>query len=108
MGRVDGGVVFYFVLQLIDKRCSNFWETIRIQPSNANLPPTMFCACLSCNLNIDSQTAISVAVVSKPGQSSETGHENLPIPQKQDQSFTTNPAPRTSEPLFTVPATRGI
>lgn len=40
--------------------------------------------------NTDSITVNSVAVVSKPA--------------KAHQSFTTNPAPTTSLPLFTVPA----
>jgi hypothetical protein len=46
------------------------------------------------SLKIPSKTLISVEVVS--------------IPQKADQSLTTIPAPITSLPLLTVPATRGI
>lgn len=45
------------------------------------------------SLKMPSTTLISVEVVS--------------MPQKADQSFTTMPAPITSLPLFTVPATRG-
>jgi len=45
------------------------------------------------NLNIPSTTLISVDVVS--------------IPQNALQSFTTSPAPITSLPRFTVPATKG-
>ena len=47
-----------------------------------------------CSLNIPSTTEISVEVVS--------------IPQKAVQSFTTKPAPSTSLPRLTVPATNGI
>ena len=47
----------------------------------------------SFNLKTDSMTEISVEVVS--------------CPQKAVQSLTTIPAPITSEPLFTVPATNG-
>ena len=46
-----------------------------------------------CNLKIPSITEISVEVVSSP--------------QKALQSFTTSPAPMTSDPLLTVPATSG-
>lgn len=47
----------------------------------------------SFKLNIDSITEISVLVVFNP--------------QNADQSLTTNPAPITSLPLLTVPATIG-
>ena len=50
--------------------------------------------CPSFSLNTDSITEISVDVVS--------------CPTKAAQSLTTTPAPITSEPRFTVPATRGI
>jgi hypothetical protein len=46
-----------------------------------------------CSLKIPSITDISVEVVSRP--------------QKALQSLTTKPAPITSDPLFTVPATKG-
>ena len=55
---------------------------------------TMLLGWLSLSLNTDSITDSSVAVVSKP--------------QKADQSFATMPAPMTSLPLLTVPATSGI
>ena len=46
------------------------------------------------NLKMASMTETSVEVVSRP--------------QKADQSFATIPLATTSEPLFTVPAQRGI
>lgn len=55
---------------------------------------TMFVGPCSFSLKIDSTTLISVDVVSSP--------------QNADQSFATIPAPSTSDPRFTVPATRGI
>lgn len=55
---------------------------------------TMFDGPCSFNLKIDSTTLISVDVVSSP--------------QNADQSFATIPAPNTSDPRFTVPATSGI
>jgi hypothetical protein len=54
---------------------------------------TMLLGCASRSLNTLSSTLSSVAVVSRP--------------QKAAQSFTTMPAPTTSLPRFTVPATRG-
>lgn len=48
----------------------------------------------SLSLKMDSTTLISVDVVSSP--------------QNAVQSFATTPAPRTSDPRFTVPATNGI
>lgn len=49
---------------------------------------------LSLNLNIASMTDNSVDVVSSP--------------QNADQSFATSPEATTSDPLFTVPAHKGI
>lgn len=48
----------------------------------------------SLSLKMDSTTLISVDVVSSP--------------QNAVQSFATTPAPSTSDPRFTVPATNGI
>ena len=48
----------------------------------------------SLSLKIDSTTLISVDVVSSP--------------QNAVQSFATTPAPSTSDPRLTVPATKGI
>lgn len=61
--------------------------------SVARISFTMFIGCASRSLNTDSMTDISVAVVSRP--------------QKALQSFTTRPAPITSEPRLMVPATNG-
>lgn len=55
---------------------------------------TMFEGPCSFNLKMDSTTLISVDVVSSP--------------QNAVQSFATTPAPKTSDPRFTVPATSGI
>lgn len=57
------------------------------------MSPTIFEGLASWSLKILSITSNSVEVVS--------------IPQKAHQSFTTRPAPITSLPRFTVPATRG-
>lgn len=54
---------------------------------------TMASGCASRSLNTDSMTDISVDVVSRP--------------QNALQSFTTRPAPMTSEPRLMVPATSG-
>lgn len=55
---------------------------------------TMLDGPCSLSLNIDSTTLISVDVVSSP--------------QNAVQSLATTPAPNTSDPRFTVPATNGI
>lgn len=59
----------------------------------ARISLTMFDGWLSLSLSTLSMTESSVAVVSSP--------------QNADQSFATSPAPMTSLPRFTVPATRG-
>ena len=61
--------------------------------SDAFMSWVILAADAPCNLNMPSITDISVEVVSKP--------------QNALQSFTTKPAPITSLPLFTVPATKG-
>lgn len=55
---------------------------------------TMLDGPCSLSLKIDSTTLISVEVVSSP--------------QNAVQSFATTPAPSTSDPRLTVPATNGI
>lgn len=61
--------------------------------SEARISLTILLGWLSLNLNTLSTTDSSVAVVSKP--------------QNADQSLQISPAPTTSLPLLTVPATRG-
>lgn len=65
------------------------YESIKL----ARISFTMFDGCASLSLKTLSMTDSSVEVVSSP--------------QNDAQSFTTMPAPTTSEPRFTVPATKG-
>ena len=65
----------------------------RVSIRDARISFTIFEGLLLRSLNTLSMTLSSVAVVSNP--------------QKAAQSFATMPAPTTSLPLFTVPATRG-